>query len=355
MKVYTKIVLDATTDDLDIVYSESYEYDGPVDLAKGGSSGSYKISNEEKALYSQLTNNMKYFQNLYKNYQQDYDIQILQHNKEMLPDLFEYNEKQLADASKDLDINRGVKDAMAEKQLKDLQQQSQLSGLEFADAKTRIDRYDNVEANLVNERLGMLSADVNGAMGRATADTEQAYANKRDALTREQSRLGVLPGSGIASESSRLTALDSAKTNALARETARNNETTRVENANVARTNANWTKDTSLLNGGRSTVMNAADYSAMLNGGYGVYNPYGVNTPQSTDFAAATNQSAGSASNAPTGTYVQGKSSGGVGGAISGGLGGAAAGAMVGSVVPGIGTMAGAIGGGLLGAVGGMF
>jgi hypothetical protein len=356
MKIYTKIVMDMTSDNLDVIESSFEENEGDIALCGGGSSGGgYKMSSEEKALYKQLTENMQYFQGLYKNNQQSYDLQILEGNKQLYPQLYEYSEAQLNDARSDLTQNREIKDAMAQKQLKDIGQQSQLADKQFADANERIDRYDQVESQLVNERLGMLSADVNGAMGKATADVAQSYATQRDALAREQGRLGITPGSGLASESSRLTGLDAAKTNALARQTARDAETTRVENANVQRAAANWSKDANVLNSGRSTMLKATDYSAMLNGGYGVYNPYTANLPSGTDFAAASANATQSASAAPTGTYVQGRSSGGIGGAISGGLGGAAAGAMVGSVVPGIGTAAGAIGGGLIGAVGGMF
>lgn len=338
MKVYSKIVLDMTKDDLPVLLSESFDYDGEVQECKGGSSGSYKISNEEKALYKQLTENMSYFQNLYKTYQQDYDTQIIQQNKQLLPQVFEYNKAQLEDARADLSLNRGIKDSMAQKQAKDIEQQSQLADLQFADSKERLDRYSQVEGQLASERLGMLSADVNGVMGRATSDVAQAYGTQRDALAREQARVGVSPTSGAANESSRLTALDFAKTNALGRETARNNELTRVENANVQRAAANWSKDTSLLNGGRSTMTTAKDYSAMLNGGYGVYNPYSVNTPSNTDFAAATNQAAGSAQGAPSGTYVQGKSSNmsGIGGALGMGAGflmGGPTGAMLGGAI----------------------
>jgi hypothetical protein len=209
--------------------------------------GSYKISDQEKALYSQLTENMSYFQNLYKTYQKDYDVQIIQQNKKLLPQLFEYNKAQLEDARTDLTLNRETKDAMQQKQLKDIEQQSQLADKQFADSNERIDRYDQVESQLASERLGMLGADINGAMGKATADVAQSYATQRDALGREQARLGIAPGSGVASESSRLTGLDAAKTNALARQTARDAETTRVENANLARTQANWSKDSRSL------------------------------------------------------------------------------------------------------------
>lgn len=345
MKVYSKIVLDMTKDDLPVLFSESFDYDGEVHECKGGGGGSYKISDEEKALYKQLTENMSYFQNLYKTYQQDYDTRIIQQNKKLLPQVFEYNKAQLEDARADLSLNRGIKDSMAQKQAKDIEQQSQLADLQFADSKERMERYSQVEGQLASERLGMLSADVNGVMGRATSDVAQAYGTQRDALAREQARIGVSPTSGAASESSRLTALDFAKTNALGREVARNNELTRVENANVQRASANWSKDTALLNGGRSTMTTAKDYSAMLNGGYGVYNPYMTNSPSNTDFAAATNQAAGSAQGAPTGTYVQGKSSGG------GFLGGAMAGAGIGSAFGGVGAAVG----GVLGGVAGLF
>ena len=327
MRISTRIVIDGTRDDLPVVERDSYEYDGDVALCGGGSSSGYKISNEEKALYNALTQNMQYFQNLYKNHQQSYDLQILEGNKQLYPQLYEYNKAQLEDARADMSINRGIKDAMAEKNLKDINQQSQLADQQFADSQQRIDRYNQVESNLVNERLGMLSADVAGVQGRATADVAQAYAGQRDALAREQSRMGVMPGSGVASESSRLTALDAAKANALGRETARNNELTRVENANVQRAGMNWNKDTALLNGGRSTMMTAQQYSAMLNGGYGVYNPYQANMPNGTDFAAMSANATQSAQSAPTGTYVPGQKSNmsGLGGALGMGIGAFAA------------------------------
>lgn len=349
MRISTRIVLDGTRDDLPVIECDGYEYDGPVAQCGGGSSGGgYKISAEEKALHRALTDNMKYFQNLYKNHQESYDLQVLEGNKKLYPQLFEYNKAQLEDARADLDINRGIKDAMAEKNLKDINQQSQLADQQFADSQQRIDRYNQVESNLVNERLGMLSADVASAQGRATADVAQAYAGQRDALAREQSRMGVMPGSGVASESSRLTGLDAAKANALGRETARNNELTRVENANVQRAGMNWNKDTALLNGGRSTMMTAQQYSAMLNGGYGVYNPYQANMPAGTDFASASMQATQTAQGAPTGTYVAGKSGGGAGGV----LGGAASGAMMGSTFGPWGAAIGGVAGGIMGAMG---
>jgi hypothetical protein len=97
------------------------------------------------------------------------------------------------------------------------------------------------------EKLAMLNADLAGVSGRASADSQQTYAQMRDALAREQSRLGVNPSSGAAMESSRLTGLDFAKTNALGRERARAMEQQRVEEANLGRTQANWGKDLSLI------------------------------------------------------------------------------------------------------------
>jgi hypothetical protein len=348
MKIYTRVVLDMTSDNLDVIEAECYDYRGDVTLCGGGSSSGNKMSNEEKALYNQLTQNMQYFQGLYKNHQESYDLQVLEGNKKLYPQMYEYQEAQLADSRTDLAQNRDIKDAMADKNLKDITQQSQLSDAEFADSKTRMDRYNQVEGSLVNERLGMLSADTQGVMGKATSDVAQAYGQQRAALARDQSRLGIAPGSGAATESSRLSALDAAKANALTRETARNNELTRVEAANTTRTGLNWQKDSSLLNGGRASMMSATDYSAMLNGGYGVMNPYQVNMPGHTDFAAATNQAAGTAQGAPTGTYVQGGKSTGAGIA-----GGAVSGAAMGTaIMPGWGTAIGAVAGGVMGAMG---
>lgn len=324
MKIYDKIVLKMVNDGLETVSASSFEYDGDVALcgSSGGSSGSYEISKEEKAILRTLNSNMQFMTNLYKQEQLPYDLMVIEGNKELYPEYFSYNKSQLQDAQTDLALNRTVKDEMVSKQLNDVKRQNQLAQTEYESALKRTDLYDQAEQRLANERLGMLSADIPGEMGKATADVSQAYGTQRDALAREQGRLGISPTSGMAGEQSRLTGLDFAKTNALARQTARDAETTRVDNANLARTQANWGKDTAMLSGGRQTMASAKDYTAMLNGGYGVMNGYQPNTgtPSGTDFAAQMNATSNSAASGPQGVYVPGSGGNGMWGSALGAM-----------------------------------
>lgn len=312
-RIYTRVVLDGTQDSLPVIEREGFDYVGPIaECFKGssGSSGSYKISDEEKAILQTLNSNMQFMTSLYKEHQLPYDLMVQQGNMELYPEYFSYNKSQLQDAHTDLSLNRTVKDAMAQKQLEDIQRQSTLSDLEFNSAVDRTGMYDGIEQRLAGEGLDMLTADIPGAMGRATSDVNQAYNNQRDALARDQARLGINPTSGMASEQSRLTGLDFAKANAFNRQSARDAETTRVENANLERTQANWAKDTALLAGGRQSMISAKDYSTMLNGGYGVMAGYQPNTgtPAGTDFSAQMNATSNSAASGPQGVYVPGQS-----------------------------------------------
>lgn len=108
--------------------------------------------------------------------------------------------------------------------------------------------------NLEGEKLAMLEADLEGVAGRASADAYHSYETSRDALNREQARLGVNPSSGVAMEQDRLQAMDYAKANALNRTAARDAENTYVENANLERAKANWTKDLGVI-GARNDSM----------------------------------------------------------------------------------------------------
>lgn len=310
-KIYTRVVLDGTRDGFPIIEQESFEYNGPIAMCFGGSSGdsgSYEISNEEKAILQTLNSNMQFMTSLYKENQLPYDLMVQQGNMELYPEYFSYNKSQLQDAQADLGLNRTVKDAMASKQLNDVQRQDALSDLEFDSTVKRTSMYDGMEQRLAGERLGMLTADIPGVMGKATSDVAQSYAQNKDTLARDQARMGFNPTSGVASEQSRLTGLDFAKSRGLARQTARDAEIARVENANLARTQANWAKDTALLAGGRQSMTSAKDYSAMLNGGYGMMAGYQPNTgtPGGTDFASQMNATSNSAASGPQGVYVPG-------------------------------------------------
>ncbi len=311
-RVYTRIVIDGAKDGLPVIERDYFDYIGPITQCgkSSGGGGSYEISAEEKAILKTLNDNMNFMTSLYKENQLPYDLMVSQGNMELYPDYFSYNKSQLGDAQADLALNRTVKDQMAQKQLGDIQKQGALSDLEFGSAVNRTMTYDNLEQKVAGERLGMLTADIPGAMGKATADVNQAYGNQREALARDQARLGVKPSSGMASEQSRLTGLDFAKANAFGRQSARDAETTRVENANLARTQANWGKDTALLAGGRQSMVSAKDYSAMLNGGYGMMAGYQPNTgtPAGTDFGAQMNATSNSAASGPQGVYVPGSS-----------------------------------------------
>ena len=247
----------------------------------------------------------------------------------------------------------------------------------YGDYASVIMQNDAAMQRLEGEKLGMLDADLEGVAGRASADAYHSYETSRDALNREQARLGVNPSSGVAMEQDRLQAMDYAKANALNRTAARDAETTYVENANLERAKANWTKDLGVIgernnslgslsslasglygNATQSAIgsaetlaqapgsameftknnvsssdllgnslaskdmnnymtksgdllpysVTAKDYSAMLNGGYGVMNGYqGVGSlTGGTDFASASSAAGQSAANGPQGVYVPG-------------------------------------------------
>lgn len=309
-RVYTKVVLDMTNDDLTVIYSESYEHVG--DMAMCGSSGSSSsktqvvISAEEKKIMNSLYENMEYMKTVYRDNQLPYDLMVVEGNKELYPEYFKYAENQIGDAQKDLELNRGIKDEMASKQLSDIQRQDTLAQTEYDNAMKSQGRYDTAEEKLANERLDMLNADVNGVMGKATSDVAQAYGTQRDALSRDQARLGVAPGSGVAAEQTRKSALDFAKTSALARTAARDTEIKRVDDANLDRSKANWSKDISLIQGGRSSVQNSTNYTSMLNGGFGAKSNTLATTPQGTDLATAAGQATGTAASGPQSTVVPG-------------------------------------------------
>ena len=276
----------------------------------------YKISDQEKNILTSLYENMEFMKSTYRDSQLPYDLMVVEGNKELYPQYFKYATQQIADSTTDLALNRNVKDQMAAKQLNDIDRQNKLAQIEYDNAIKSQSRYDTAEDTLSKERLGTLTADVNGVMGKATSDVAQAYNTQRASLARDQARLGVTPGSGMASEQNRQSALDFAKASALARSAARDIEIKRVDDANLDRTKANWSKDISLIQGGRQTVQNSTNYTNMLNGGFGATGGGLATAPQGNDLNASANAAAAAAANGPEGVYAP--ASGGSGNALMG-------------------------------------
>lgn len=281
------------------------------DIFGGGDSDSgYKMSDQEKQILSSLYENMEYTKKIYRDNQLPYDLMVVEGNKSLYPQYFKYTSNQIDDASKDLALNRTVKDSMAAKQLSDIERQNKLAQAEYDNAMNSQDRYNTAEERLAGERLGLLTADINGVMGKATSDVAQAYATQRDALARNQARLGISPTSGMASEQNRQSALDFAKASAFGRSTARDTEIKRVDDANLERSKANWSKDISLIQGGRASIQNSQNYTNMLNGNFGVNTTGLASTPQGNDLNATASNAAGAATSGPEGVYVAGNSGG---------------------------------------------
>ena len=313
-KIYTKIVLDGTSHNLPVMSSVSYIHIGEVAQcgSSGGSSSKTQvvISPEEKKIMNSLYENMEYMKKVYRDNQLPYDLMVVEGNKALYPDYFKYAEQQISDANKDLDLNRTIKDEMASKQLSDIERQNTLAQTEYDNAIKSQARYDSAEEQMAGERLGMLEADIGGVTGKAGADVAQAYSTQRDAQGRDMARIGVNPSSGRTTESNRLTNLDFAKSSALAKTAARDTEIKRVEAANFDRSKANWSKDISLIHGGRQTIQNSTNYTGMLNGGYGAMYNNLATTPQGTDLASATGQATGTAASGPQSAVVPGSSGG---------------------------------------------
>ena len=185
MKIYTRIVIDMET--MDTVAEESFDYSGPVDECKGGSSSTTTVDYEYNRRMAAISERQQkiadeYF-SYWNEYQKPYEIEQTQANQALLP-----LETEAAKQKTLLETQQ----AQAAQTL--LPQQTELAQAKMSDKLSTIQSTQGMKQKFFTDATNGL--DVNGQVAKAQADVSSQFADVNAAQARNMSRMGVNPNSG---------------------------------------------------------------------------------------------------------------------------------------------------------------
>lgn len=197
--IYTRVVIDMQTGAT--VESESFEYDGPVALCGGGSSGSSTTNTVDYAYNARMATlseeqqewAREYF-GVWQNYQKPYEIAQAQANMEMLPKETNLYGNQLDAANSLLPLETKYAKGQLEAANKMQPQETRLYQQSLNAAGTLLPQQTKAASAFLNAALN--GVDVNERMGLAAADTANAWKDARASSARANARMGVNPNSG---------------------------------------------------------------------------------------------------------------------------------------------------------------
>ena len=185
MKIYTRIVIDIET--MDTVAEESFDYSGPVDECKGGSSSTTTVDYEYNRRMAAISEKQQAISDQYfsywNEYQKPYEIEQTQANQALLPlETEAAKHKTLLEAQQ----------AQAAQTL--LPQQTELAQAQMSDKLNTLQSTQGMKQQFFNEVTN--GVDVNGRVAAASADVANGFQNAQAETTRSMSRMGVNPASG---------------------------------------------------------------------------------------------------------------------------------------------------------------
>jgi hypothetical protein len=138
---------------------------------------------------------------MYKQYFQEYEIQTAQANKELLPFITDASKATMEEQLRDLELNRPVKDAMRDQQLKELAETSPIASEFYQKAQEGVDAKDWMDS--------------------ASADVAQGFAEQAGQIRRNIARMGGDPNDPAVISALAGTGAERAKAIGAARTTAR--------------------------------------------------------------------------------------------------------------------------------------
>lgn len=184
MKVYSRVVIDFET--MDVLSSESYEYDGPVSMCKGGGSTTSvdKEYNKRLAAIQERQQDIadQYFQ-YWEQYQKPYEIQQTEANTTLLPFETEAARQQTILAGQQAQVGQDL-----------LPLQTDAAKAKLQDQISTLGMMQPLKTNFFQQ--ASQGVDVQGRMGQAQADVAKGFQDAHEGTAMAMSRMGVNPASG---------------------------------------------------------------------------------------------------------------------------------------------------------------
>ncbi|MFA7188692.1 MAG: hypothetical protein WC117_01240 [Sphaerochaetaceae bacterium] len=230
-KIYTRVVIDIATGNID--EEESYLYEGPVAECKGGGGSTDAVDEAYNArmatIYEAQEGMAEEYYDYWKDIYKPYETAQVAANRSLIPAQTEQAAAEAAAATAVAPSNAALNLATNEASLGLLPYQTDLAKTKMADTTQAISEYAPIRSEYTSQALN--GVDIGDRMTQAKADVASAFANQTSATNRDMSRMGINPNSGRYADQSRLNATNQAKATASAATTAR----TTAEDENYTR------------------------------------------------------------------------------------------------------------------------